>query len=101
MEENTINNSNELEPTEKQQFAAREFLAMTRKFISDVVNELSAHREKLSAEETDQYLNRVATNVTQKLTILGMFGLITDEQGKFLASDLTAYFNLLIKEKLQ
>lgn len=74
---------------------------MARKFISDVVNTISEQREKLSTEETGNYLNRVATNVTEKLTILGMFGLITDEQGKFLASDLTAYFNLLIKEKLQ
>lgn len=86
-------------PTPEQQKAAKDFYAMTVKFLNAIVDNVFSNPSALTHQEKHRILSEAALDVSTKLSLLGVFGAITEEQGHFLADSLNNYYNGLIAEK--
>lgn len=86
-------------PTPEQQKAAKDFYAMTVKFLNAIVDNVFSDPSALTHQEKHHYLASAASNVSAKITFLAIIGGITEDQAKFLADSLNNYYNGLIAEK--
>lgn len=86
-------------PTPEQQKAAKDFYAMTVKFLNAIVDNVFSNPSALTHQEKHRFLSEAALDVSTKISLLAVFGGITEGQAKFLADSLNNYYNGLIAEK--
>lgn len=93
MSENSTNPTPN-EPTPAQQRTANHFYMVTLRFLSDCLKDLNP-------EKQPEHITAIAEVVSMNLTTLALNDSITDEQGDFLAKQLSHAFNVFIEERMK